>query len=151
MTSDCLPHQVRQAAFWISLSTGGLGALCIVTLVAAMQELPLAEDASGKPGTAPERHLLRIVSTVWQRPLARRLSLIWCLADGSRAVFSTVGPFALQYTIGLPAPLVPPLILVYILCSAASLPIWLGLARRLGKVLMTSNSLRGPLIASDDL
>jgi len=33
-----------------------------------------------------------------------------------------VGPYALQYTLGLPAPLIPPLILVYILCSAASLP-----------------------------
>ena len=31
-------------------------------------------------------------------------------------------------SLGLPAPLVPPLILVYILCSAASLPIWLGLS-----------------------
>ena len=39
-----------------------------------------------------------------------------------------VGPYALQYTLGLPAPLIPPLILVYILCSAASLPIWLGLS-----------------------
>ena len=82
MTYDCIPHQVRQAASWISLSTGGLGALCIVTLVAAMREPPPAVDASGEPGTAPERHVLRLVSTVWQRPLARRMSLIWCLADG---------------------------------------------------------------------
>jgi hypothetical protein len=82
MSSDYIPHQVRQAASWISLSTGGLGALCIVTLVVVMREPPPAMDASGEPGTAPERHVLRLVSTVWQRPLARRMSLIWCLADG---------------------------------------------------------------------
>ncbi len=35
-----------------------------------MREPPPAMDASG---TAPERHVLRLVSTVWQRPLARRM------------------------------------------------------------------------------
>jgi len=58
---------------------------------------------------------------------------MWALSDGCRAVFGTVAPYALQYTLGLPPQLVPLIIFFYILTSTATLPLWFALSRRIDK------------------
>jgi len=61
------------------------------------------------------------------------MTLMWALSDGCRAVFGTVAPYALQYTLGLPPQLVPLIIFFYILTSTATLPLWFALSRRIDK------------------
>lgn len=56
------------------------------------------------------------------------------LGHGCLAVFGTLAPFALKYTLGLPSPLVPAAMFLYIGGNIGSLPFWLGLSRRVGKV-----------------
>ena len=47
--------------------------------------------------------MTQVISTVWRSPLARRMTWIWGCTDGTRAVFATLGPYVIQYTVGAPA------------------------------------------------
>mmetsp|Transcript_32350 Transcript_32350/g.53539 ORF Transcript_32350/g.53539 Transcript_32350/m.53539 type:complete len:472 (+) Transcript_32350:159-1574(+) len=126
------PQAVRAAAASVALVAGGLVAAAIAAMVFSISEN--VDCHANAPRTDIYINPVRIVLTVCRHALVRQMTLLWGLAEGSRAVFGTIAPYALQYTLGLPAPLVPLIILMYVLANTATLPLWLAASKRYGKV-----------------
>ena len=68
---------------------GAIAAAAIIALVSLVDE-PHAEMLETRPHYEP----LRVAQRVMSSPLARRMTLLWAFADGSRAMFASTAPYA---------------------------------------------------------
>jgi len=71
----------------------------------------------------------------------------WGCTDGTRAVFATLGPYVIQYTVDVEPGLVPLTIFAYVISLLAAVPVWLVAAQRLGKVKAWRVSVRLQIVA----
>jgi len=65
---------------------------------------------------------------------ARLYTAILLAHDGSRSVFVILGVYGIQYGVQVPPPMVAPIIACYVLGGLAGVPLWVCLAKTLGKL-----------------
>ena len=119
-----------------TLPLGLLTALLQAVSVPCLTEPFAARTTGADVATARSRlpGLRRVVSDVWLNPHARVLTLVLFIEDGSRSAFALVGPYAIQYVALLPPLWVSLIILIYLLATMGSIPVWHHLGRKYGKV-----------------
>ena len=117
----------RRAAARVCTGVGLATALLIIGAVLLLHEPP------GR-ALATQRHPLALARVVLATEHARIYSATVVLIDGSRSAFSILAPYAVQYGLALPASNVAPLMAAYLLASLCGVPLWVALARRIGKV-----------------
>jgi GPH family glycoside/pentoside/hexuronide:cation symporter len=117
---------VRRVAFELSvmaaLITGGL----IVYAVMKLRERP---DFQGRVQQSP----FGAFRDVWQNPHARLVLVVSFIEHVGSAVIALLTLYIAQYVVGRAA-LAPVFILAYMIPSSLSVPMWLPLSRKFGKI-----------------
>lgn len=125
-----MPHLMtaddpKAAAERFAIGCGIAVVLSIALAVAVLRE-PLGNRRRGGTKTAG------IARDVWRNPYSRKLlTMIFIEHTGSGASM-VVAPFLMQYVIGLPGS-IGQIFMFYVGSSLLSLPLWVWLARRIGK------------------
>jgi GPH family glycoside/pentoside/hexuronide:cation symporter len=117
---------VRALAFELAV----FAALVMMGLIAfAAWRLRERPEYQSRPIAAP----LRAFADVWRNPHARLLIIVTFIENIGAAAIGVLTLYVAQYVIGAPqwAPFV---ILCYMIPSTLSVPLWLPLARRFGKI-----------------
>jgi len=119
---------VRELAFDLSLY-----AAVFMTLMVAFAAVRLRErlDFQGRVNNKP----FQAFGDVWRNPHARLLIIVTFIENVGSAAIGVLTLYIAQYVVGAPqwAPLI---ILCYMVPSTISVPLWLPLARRFGKIRM---------------
>jgi GPH family glycoside/pentoside/hexuronide:cation symporter len=119
---------VRELAFDLSLY-----AAVFMTLMVAFAAVRLREriDFQGRVNNKP----FQAFADVWRNPHARLLIIVTFIENVGSAAIGVLTLYIAQYVVGAPqwAPLI---ILCYMVPSTISVPLWLPLARRFGKIRM---------------
>ncbi len=105
-----------------ALITAGL----IIYAVAKLRERP---DFQGRLKQRP----YGAFKDVWQNPHARLVLIVSFIENIGSAVIGILTLYIAQYVVGAPA-LAPAIILTYMIPSSMSVPMWLPLSRRFGKI-----------------
>lgn len=120
------PNVVRATAFnlsWVAaVATAGL----ILYAVIKLRENP---DFRGRGSHSP----FRAYKDVWDNHHARLLIVVTFIEHVGSAVIGLLTLYVAQYVVGRPE-LAPLMILSYMIPSTFSVPIWLPLSRRFGKI-----------------
>ncbi|MDZ7670123.1 MAG: MFS transporter [Gammaproteobacteria bacterium] len=117
---------VRELALYLSLGT----ALAMGALIAyAGLLLREPENYRGRITESP----FRAFSDVWQNPHARLLIIVTFIEHIGSAAIGVLTLYVAQYVVGAPT-LAPLFILCYMVPSTISVPMWIPLSRRFGKV-----------------
>lgn len=120
------PEVVRELAFYIALGTAlGMGAL----IVFAGAQLREPQENQGRVNEKP----LQAFADVWRNPHAKLLIVVTFIENIGSAAIGVLTLYVAQYVVGAPA-LAPLFILCYMVPSTLSVPLWLPLSRRFGKV-----------------
>ena len=116
----------RLRAWELSLPACAFMALMIVFAVVRLRERP---EFQGRVSTNP----LHAFRDVWRNHHARLLIIVTLIENIGSAAIGVLTLYVSQYVVGAPhmAPLV---ILFYMVPSALSVPLWIPLSRRFGKV-----------------
>lgn len=117
---------VRELALYLSLGT----ALAMGALI-AYAGLLLREPGNyqGRVTESP----FRAFNDVWQNPHARLLIIVTFIEHIGSAAIGVLTLYVAQYVVGAPT-LAPLFILCYMVPSTVSVPMWIPLSRRFGKV-----------------
>ena len=116
----------RQRAWELSLPACAFMALMIVVAVGRLRERP---EFQGRVSENPF-HAFR---DVWRNHHARLLIIVTLIENIGSAAIGVLTLYVAEYVVG--APLMAPLvILFYMVPSACSVPLWIPLSRRFGKV-----------------
>ena len=127
------PESVRQLAWHLSLAA----ALTMALLTAyAGSRLREPEEYQGRMLAHP----LRAFRDIWGNPHARLLIVVTFIEHIGSAAIGVLTLYVAQYVVG--APLLAPLfILCYMVPSTISVPLWIPLSRRFGKVRLWMGSM----------
>lgn len=124
---------VRELALYLSLGTAlVMGALIAIAGV----QLREPESYQGRVTESP----FRAFSDVWQNPHARLLIIVTFIEHIGSAAIGVLTLYVAQYVVGAPT-LAPLFILCYMVPSTLSVPMWIPLSRRYGKVRLWTFSL----------
>ena len=117
---------VRLTAFQLSMLAALITAGLIIYAVAKLRERP---DFQGRLKQRP----YGAFKDVWQNPHARLVLIVSFIENIGSAVIGILTLYIAQYVVGTPA-LAPAIILTYMIPSSMSVPMWLPLSRRFGKI-----------------
>tara|TARA_A100001037_G_C15008687_1_gene570652 strand:- start:9 stop:1064 length:1056 start_codon:yes stop_codon:yes gene_type:complete len=117
---------VRETAFELSIFAALLTAALIVFAIVRLRE---RADFQGRVSSNP----FSAFRDVWQNPHARLVLIVTFIENIGSAVIGLLTLYVAQYVVGKPI-LAPAVILTYMIPSSLSVPIWLPLSRRFGKV-----------------
>jgi GPH family glycoside/pentoside/hexuronide:cation symporter len=107
---------------------GAAGAVSALTTLFAVGRLREPADHRGRGGARP----YTAFGDVLRNPHARLLLAIFAIETLGTATLGILLPYVLEYVVGR-ADLIPPLIAVYMLPALVFVPLWIVLARRIGK------------------
>ena len=119
-------HQ-RSVAAYVATFQGGLTAACILVSVLLLVEVPGRHIAT-------RRNPLELAKVVLSTSHARIFTAVVLLHEGSRSSFALLAPYAVQYALKLSPKEVAPIMGASIGVSLLSIPIWVRLAQRYGKI-----------------
>lgn len=117
---------VRLTAFELSVLAAILTSGLIVFAVVKLRERP---DFQGRVNQSP----LGAFRDVWQNRHARLVLVVSFIEHIGSAVIGILTLYVAQYVVGTPA-LAPAIILSYMIPSTLSVPMWLPLSRKFGKI-----------------
>ena len=129
------PEAARLRAFETSLPACVFMALMIVVAVAKLRERP---EFQGRVKANP----LRAFADVWRNHHARLLIVVTLIENIGSAAIGVLTLYVAQYVVGAPR-MAPLVILFYMIPSAFSVPLWIPLSRRFGKVRLWMASMLG--------
>lgn len=117
---------VRAEAFDLALIAAGVMVVLVLVSVGKLKERP---EYQGRVNESP----FQAFKDVWQNPHARLLIVVSFIEQVGSAAIGVLTLYVTQYVVGAPlwAPLI---ILCYMVPSSFSVPLWLPLSRRFGKV-----------------
>lgn len=117
---------VRAEAFDLALIAAGVMVVLVLVSVGKLKERP---EYQGRVNESP----FQAFKDVWQNPHARLLIVVSFIEQVGSAAIGVLTLYVTQYVVGAPlwAPLI---ILCYMVPSTFSVPLWLPLSRRFGKV-----------------
>jgi len=117
---------VRGVAFDLSAIAGVVTALLIAFAVFKLRE---RKDYQGRVGQTP----FGALKDVWSNRHARLVIVVTFIENIGSAVIALLTLYVCQYVVGRPS-LAPLIILAYMIPSSLSVPIWIPLSRRFGKI-----------------
>ncbi len=117
---------VRLTAFQLSVLAALITAGLMIYAVAKLRERP---DFQGRLKQRP----YGAFKDVWRNPHARLVLIVSFIENIGSAVIGILTLYIAQYVVGTPA-LAPAIILTYMIPSSMSVPMWLPLSRRFGKI-----------------
>ena len=120
------PDAVRALALDLALLCATVMAVLILFAVFRLKERP---EFSGRVNENP----FQAFGDVWRNPHARLLILVTFVENVGSAAIGVLTLYVAQYVVGAPQ-LAPVFILCYMIPSTLSVPMWLPLARRFGKI-----------------
>ena len=120
------PAQAREQALRLAVPACALMAITIAIAVARLRERP---EFQGRVGANP----LRAFADVWRNEHSRLLIIVTLIENIGSAAIGALTLYVTQYVVGAPH-MGPAVILAYMIPSAFSVPLWLPLSRRFGKV-----------------
>jgi GPH family glycoside/pentoside/hexuronide:cation symporter len=110
-----------------------LAIVAIVAMVAlvlyAVWRLEERTEFQGRPVGSP----LQAFRDIWKNPHARLLIIVTFIEQIGSSAIAALTLYVTHYVVGAPL-WAPVIIFAYMLPSSASVPIWLGLSRRFGKI-----------------
>lgn len=118
--------QVRQTAESLAILATVIMAILIIFAVWQLRE---REDFQGRVSGKPTK----VFKDVWENRHARLLIVVTFIENIGSAAIGVLTLYVAQYVVGAPQ-WGPAIILAYMIPSAFSVPIWLPLARRFGKI-----------------
>ena len=120
------PSVARSRAFELALPACLVMGGMILFAVFRLRERPEFQGRiTGNP--------LRAFADVWRNEHARLLIIVTLIENIGSAAIGVLTLYVTQYVVGAPA-MAPLVILAYMVPSATSVPLWLPLSRRIGKV-----------------
>ncbi len=120
------PEATRDAAAWISWLASGLMLGMVLFAVVKLRERPEFQNRKiGMPYQA--------FSDVWRNPHARLLIIVTFIENVGSAAIGALTLYVAQYVVGR-LDLAPAIILAYMIPSTFSVPMWIPLSRRFGKI-----------------
>jgi len=117
---------VRELAFQLALVCAAVMSALILFAVVRLRERP---EYQGRVNANP----FQAFADVWRNPHARLLIFATFIEHVGSAAIGVLTLYVAQYVVGAPA-LAPVFILCYMIPSTLSVPMWLPLSRRFGKV-----------------
>ncbi|HEY5646630.1 MAG TPA: MFS transporter [Pseudomonadales bacterium] len=117
---------VRESAYELAILASGAMMLLIVLSVGQIRE---RADYQGRVNANPF-HAFR---DVWRNPHARLLIVVSFIEHVGSAAIGALTLYVAQYVVGAPT-WAPVMILCYMIPSSLSVPLWIPLSRRFGKV-----------------
>ncbi|MBD3648917.1 MAG: MFS transporter [Pseudomonadales bacterium] len=120
--------EIRQTAFSLSALAAFVTAILITFAVIRLRERP---DFQGRVNESP----FGAFKDVWQNPHARLVLVVSFIEHIGSAVIGLLTLYIAQYVVGRPD-LAPVVILSYMIPSSLSVPMWIPLSRRFGKIRM---------------
>lgn len=120
------PTAVRDTALSLSLLAAGVMAVLIVFAASRLRERP---DYQGRVNNSP----FQAFADVWRNPHARLLIIVTFIENVGSAAIGALTLYVAQYVVGAPL-WAPAIILCYMVPSTLSVPIWIPLSRRFGKI-----------------
>ncbi len=116
----------RAEAYDLALLAAGVMVLLIVASVGRLKERP---EYRGRVNNSP----FQAFSDVWRNPHARLLIVVTFIEQVGSAAIAVLTLYVTQYVVGAPL-WAPIIILCYMVPSSLSVPLWLPLSRRFGKI-----------------
>ena len=120
------PAAARARALELSLPACVVMGAMILSAVTRLKEHP---EFQGRVSDRP----LKASADVWRNEHARLLIVVTLIENIGSAAIGVLTLYVAQYVVGAPA-MAPLVILAYTVPSAASVPLWIPLSRRLGKI-----------------
>ena len=120
------PEAVRTTAFHLSVVAGLVSAVLVGLAVVVLRE---RDDYQDRPPRAP----LEAFKDVWANPHARLVVIVTFIENIGSAVIALLTLYVCQYVVGRPS-LAPLIILTYMVPSSLSVPLWIPLSRKVGKI-----------------
>ena len=120
------PAATRDAAEWISwLASGLMLGMVLFAVVRLRERAEFQGRAIGLPYKA--------FADVWRNPHARLLIVVTFIENVGSAAIGALTLYVAQYVVGR-LELAPAIILAYMIPSTISVPMWIPLSRRFGKI-----------------
>jgi len=119
-------EKVRETAFELSTLAGLITAALITFAVIKLRE---RHDLKGRVGQTP----FGAFKDVWSNPHARLVLVVTFIENIGSAVIALLTLYICQYVVGKPS-LAPLIILAYMVPSSLSVPLWIPLSKRFGKI-----------------
>ncbi len=120
------PAATRAAAEWISwLASGMMFGLVLFAVVRLRERAEFQNRSIGLPYKA--------FADVWRNPHARLLIVVTFIENVGSAAIGALTLYVAQYVVGR-LELAPAIILAYMIPSTISVPLWIPLSRRFGKI-----------------
>ena len=120
------PAVARATASSLAWLAGGISVILIVYAVIKLRERP---DFQGRMKSGP----FKAYADVWRNHHARLLIIVTFIENVGSAAIGALTLYVAQYVVGRPM-LAPLMILSYMIPSALSVPLWIPLSRRFGKI-----------------
>jgi GPH family glycoside/pentoside/hexuronide:cation symporter len=120
------PVVVRATAASVAWLAGGVSVVLIVYAVIKLRERP---EFQGRMNSNP----FKAYSDVWNNHHARLLIIVTFIENVGSAAIGALTLYVAQYVVGKPM-LAPLMILSYMIPSTLSVPMWIPLSRRFGKI-----------------
>jgi GPH family glycoside/pentoside/hexuronide:cation symporter len=120
------PAATRDAAEWISWLASGLMFAMVIFAVVKLRERP---EFQNRPIGMP----YKAFADVWRNPHARLLIIVTFIENVGSAAIGALTLYVAQYVVGR-LELAPAIILAYMIPSTFSVPMWIPLSRRFGKI-----------------
>ncbi len=120
------PAATRSAAAGIAWLASGL---MLVLIVFAVWKLRERTEFQGRMNSAP----YKAFGDIWRNPHARLLIVVTFIENVGSAAIGALTLYVAQYVVGR-LDLAPLFILAYMVPSSISVPMWIPLARRFGKI-----------------
>ena len=125
----------RYWALTLSLPACAVMAVLVLFAVVKLRERP---EFQGRVGTSP----VRAFADVWRNEHSRLLIIVTLIENIGSAAIGALTLYVTQYVVGAPH-MGPAVILAYMIPSALSVPLWIPLSRRVGKVRLWMFSMLG--------
>ena len=125
----------RSLALTLALPACAVMAVLVLFAVMKLRERP---EFQGRVGTSP----LRAFADVWRNEHSRLLIVVTLIENIGSAAIGALTLYVTQYVVGAPH-MGPAVILAYMIPSAFSVPLWIPLSRRVGKVRLWMYSMLG--------
>ena len=120
------PAVVRATATTVAWFAGGVSVVLILYAVIKLRERP---EFQGRMSSNP----YKAYADVWRNRHARLLIIVTFIENVGSAAIGALTLYVAQYVVGKPM-LAPLMILSYMIPSALSVPLWIPLSRRFGKI-----------------
>ncbi len=119
-------ERVREVAEQLALLAVGVMFLLVIFSVVQLRE---RREFQGRMNAGP----IKAFRDVWENPHARLLLVVTFIEFVGSSAIAVLTLYVTEYVVGAPA-WAPLIILAYMLPSSASVPLWLPLSRRFGKI-----------------